>query len=146
MVRRFSEPVNRGILSFLPALPRSEFVDALEAYDLGLVWHPLIGRGPLARFTCAPNKVGEYLAAGLGVIHTGNTGLGFLDKSGAAIGVDPSDPDSLAGLCRSLANDPSRVNLMRERARKLHSDCLNLEEQAAPLLAWLSQIRSSLRS
>ena len=83
------------------------------------------------------NKLGEYLACSLGVIHTGNPGLRFLEDEGVARSFDPDDPDSLKRLVAELALAPDEVGRMRARSRDYFEHEYCLEKQAEPFFAWL---------
>lgn len=156
--QRIGEMVGHGNFSVSDAIGKEELFARLAEYDFGLLWTPTTARQNAethsSYVSAAPNKLGEYMATGLGVLHTGNPGLSFVPDD-CAVSLDPWDPERSAdGLATLLANRP-RVESMRRRALRFHHDVLNAEVQTRPLVDFMRNgddcatfppIRSTVRS
>lgn len=131
------------IVKLLPSIPKAELLNELSSYHLGMIWNPVEGQDPMFQIqyeTCASNKLGEFLSAGLGVIYTGNRGLLFLDDAGAGLAVDPNEPESLGRLLSSLLANLNKVRAMQLAARTLFDKTYNLDSQARPFMDWLNRL------
>jgi glycogen(starch) synthase len=116
-------------------LPPDSLQDGLRQHDVGVIFdRPTTPNSHLA----SPNKIFEYLMAGLAVVtpslpeltrivHGENVGLTF----------EPGDPAALGKTLERLAEDRSLLGLLRRRARSVALDSYNAERQARVLLtAW----------
>ena len=74
-------------VTFLPAVSKSEMADVYSAADVGL--HVLADVN-LFRYGVSPNKVSDYMAAGLPVV-TNSPGevTELVEQAGAGVGVEP---------------------------------------------------------
>lgn len=97
-VRRLAETAGLDNVRFLDPIPKSEIADLLTAADVGL---HVLADVDLFRRAVSPNKVFDYMAAGLPVL-TNCPGLvaDLVAGSGAGIAVDPED---LAAGIRTMA-------------------------------------------
>jgi len=88
-----------------------------------------------------PNKLFEYLMAGLAVIVPRLPGLASLvDAEEIGLTYEPGQPAALGAALTQLAREPSRVAAMRKRARQLALERYNAEAQTGCLLtAWGTQ-------
>ncbi|MBI4729066.1 MAG: glycosyltransferase [Acidobacteria bacterium] len=131
------EPVLRALASapeigerveLLPAVAPDEVVASVAAADAGIVSYLPIG---LNNALAAPNKIFEYLHAGLAVAGSDLPDIRRVVES-HQVGVlfDAADPESISGAFRTLASDPARLVEMRARAAA-----------AAPLYTWEGQER-----
>jgi glycosyltransferase involved in cell wall biosynthesis len=99
----------------LPPVKSDAVVEAAAGADAGIWTLPNLSRN---FYFALPNKIFEYMAAGLPVL-----GAGFPEArkliEGLDIGhcFDPYDPDSIASAIRRLADDPTRVAGIRQRMR-----------------------------
>jgi glycosyltransferase involved in cell wall biosynthesis len=84
----FLSPILRG------AIPT--FLDTTDAVHIG--WQ----RQPLYRFGVSPNKLIDYMMAGVPVIHAIAAGNDLVSESGCGITVPPEDPLALADAVREM--------------------------------------------
>lgn len=115
-------------------VPKSRLRTMLREYDVGLFWAPLAEQTDNRSFflSAASNKIGEYIAGGLVVAHTGNPGLAYLPQDVCVV-FDPTDP--VAGADQLAASLTNRRTVERKRTAALsyHLSEMNFEAQAAPL-------------
>ncbi len=113
-------------------VPRREVPEVLARARMGLVlFHP-------SRDHCEaqPNKLFEYMAAGLPVIAS-DFPLWRSIVAGAGCGLlaDPLNPDSIASAIRFLLENPARADLMGQRGRAMVASCYNWEAEGRKLIA-----------
>ncbi len=125
-----------------PAIPKSALAAVLARYDAGLFWAPLSdNRGNKSFFiSAASNKIGEYLAAGLIIAHTGNPGLSYLPDDVCAP-FDPTDPEAGADHVAAALSDRAEIKRKRQVAFRYHLDEMNFEAQADPVFRHLMNRR-----
>ena len=101
---------------FHPRLPKQELVGVLCDADVGLVVLQ-----PLAEFAAAmPNKLFDYLAAGLAVVVTfPGEAEGQLKAVGAGRATDPRDPADLAAALAYWAGHRQELLAAKQAAREL---------------------------
>jgi glycosyltransferase involved in cell wall biosynthesis len=124
-----------GRVAVVDPVSPDRLVEALSGFHVGLVINrPVTRNDELA----LPNKLFEYLMAGLAVIVPRLPGMAPLVKE-EAVGLtyEPARPADLASALTRLATDAPRLGAMRRRARRLALDRYNAEVQAEKLLtAW----------
>lgn len=125
-------------------LPKPALMEALGHYDVGLFLAP-IADADLSRhwdrsvfLSGASNKIGEYIAAGLVVAHTGNPGLAYLPDEVCAV-FDPTDPMAGADQLADQLADRATVERKRQAALRFHLDEMNFEAQAAPFIRYVME-------
>jgi glycogen(starch) synthase len=114
-------------------VPPDGVIDALRPFEVGLIFdRPTTRNGELT----SPNKLFEYLMAGLAVVAPRLPGLEPIVE-GERVGVlyEPGRPESLADALRGLAADRERLAELRARARRLAVERFNAEAQADVLAA-----------
>jgi glycosyltransferase involved in cell wall biosynthesis len=115
------------------AVDPGELVQALAGFDVGL----MVNRPDSLNDELAlPNKVFEYLMAGLAVVAPqlpGVTALVNTEQVGETF--TPGSPVALAETLTRLAADPLRVRALKQRARALAVDRYNAEAQRPALAA-----------
>lgn len=137
------ESLRHDLFCLRPAVSKEELWRQLGLFDCGLLWRPVSeterrdGVNP-NYLSVAPNKVGEYLAAGLFVLHTGSPGLDFLPPD-CAVAVDPFKPEAAAEGLAHFLKDRSMVESFRGSAFRLHERSLNAEMQCAQFVDWLER-------
>jgi glycosyltransferase involved in cell wall biosynthesis len=107
---------------FLAPIPKSEIPDLLAAADVGL---HVLADVDLFRTSVSPNKVFDYMAAGLFVVtNCPGAVTELVETSGAGIGVGPTDlVEGLRFACKldtaelTAAGDHGRAWLEREQSR-----------------------------
>ena len=114
-------------------VPPDRLVDGLRGHDVGLVINrPLTRNDELV----LPNKLFEYLMAGLAVVVPRLPGLTpLVDEEGVGLTYEPGRPEALADALTRLARDPAGLEELRRRARRLAVDHFNAEAQRDALEA-----------
>ena len=85
----------------------------------------------------SPNKLFEYLMAGLAVVAPDLPGLRWLERDELGVLFEAASPASFAGALEALAADRARLARLRANARRAAVDRLNAEAQHAALArAW----------
>ena len=113
-------------------VPPHEVVSGLRGFDVGLVFDR-----PVTRNTelSLPNKVFDYLMAGLAVVVPAMPALAALvEEGGVGVTFEPGRPGALAERLEELAADRERLAAMRARARTLARERYNAQRQT-PVLA-----------
>ena len=114
---------------------KAGLIGTLAGYDVGLHWAPMAEKDfdPEYFHSAASNKIGEYIAAGLVVAHTGNPGLSYLPEEVCAV-FDPTDPEAGADQLAAALSDRAAVERKRQAALRYHLEEMNFETQAAPFI------------
>jgi glycosyltransferase involved in cell wall biosynthesis len=113
---------------FFGPIPRAQMPALLARADIGwLGWQ----RRPLYRHGIAPNKLMDYLMAGLPVLHAVEAGNDPVSESGCGLSMAPESPQATADGLRRLAALPAQERrAMGERGR-----AFVLEHHTWPVLA-----------
>ena len=108
-------------------------VEALAGFHAGLVINrPLTRNDELV----LPNKLFEYLMAGLAAVVPRLPGLALIVESeGVGLTFEPGRPQELGAALSALAREPERLAELRARARQVAVERYNAEAQAAALAA-----------
>jgi glycogen(starch) synthase len=107
-------------------------VAALIGFEVGLVINRPLTRNDELVF---PNKLFEYLMAGLAVIVPRVEGLApLVEREGIGDTYEPARPAALGTALTELARDRPRLVEMRARARALALERFNAEAQREPLV------------
>ena len=115
---------------FAPAEPMTELVRAARDFDIGIMSLPDLS---LHMRYALPNKLFEYMMAGLALLVTDLPEMGALVReTGAGIAIPEATPEAIAHAMNGLSAE--RLNQMKaaalEAARQFHWDA-----QAAPVLS-----------
>lgn len=124
-----------GRVDVAEPLPPDELIPALHPFEVGVVFdRPLTMSAELS----LPNKLFEYLMAGLAVVAPRLPGLAeIVEASGAGIMYEPGRPEALAEVLEGLSGDRARVAELRRNARIAARGRLNAEAQRDALArAW----------
>jgi glycosyltransferase involved in cell wall biosynthesis len=88
---------------FLDPIPKEEMPDILGAADVGL---HVLADVPLFRYGVSPNKVNDYMAAGLPVLtNTPGEVTRLVDEAKAGLGVEPHELAAGVRRMRELGTD-----------------------------------------
>lgn len=117
---------------FLPPAEPDRLVESLEGFDIGVVpYRPTTLNNRL----CLPNKVFEYLQAGLALALSDLPELQRLIKETAAGELfDPEQPEDIARAINALTRDAVRLAECRTRAQAAGRDRYTWEAQGEPQL------------
>jgi glycosyltransferase involved in cell wall biosynthesis len=109
LMRRTAQLGLRNI-HFLPPVPKEAIpalLDAMDALYIGLQ------KQPLFRFGVSPNKLIDYMMAGVPVIQAIAAGNDMVSESGCGITVTPEDPQALAtGVMTMMGKSPAERESM----------------------------------
>jgi glycosyltransferase involved in cell wall biosynthesis len=110
-------------------------VEAAALFHVGLVINRPVTRNDEL---VLPNKLFEYLMAGLAVVVPRLPGLApLVEKEGIGLTYEAGRPELLGAALTKLARNPERLDEMRARARRLALERFNAESQLPVLLeAW----------
>ncbi|MDQ5820803.1 MAG: glycosyltransferase, partial [Actinomycetota bacterium] len=116
----------------LEPLPPHRIADGLRDFEVGLIFdRPLTRNAELS----LPNKLFEYLMAGLAVVAPRLPGLvRVVEDEGVGLTYTPGRPRELGEVLERLAHDRPKLAELRRRARRLAVERYNAEAQA-PVLA-----------
>jgi glycosyltransferase involved in cell wall biosynthesis len=105
-----------GRVSFVPPVPSDQVSLVAAAADLGVA---PIENVCSSYYLCSPNKLFEYLHAGLPVAASDFPELRrILDEHRCGRTFDPSDPSEIAACISRMLADPGGLARMRERAQR----------------------------
>jgi glycosyltransferase involved in cell wall biosynthesis len=133
-----SEALARGVedrVVVLPPLAPDELRERLGDYDVGIVFdRPLTRNAELS----LPNKLFEYLAAGLAVAVPRLPAMTpVVEETGAGVTYAPGDPADLGGALEALAANRGELAAMRASALRAAKERFNSRRQREVLRrAW----------
>ncbi|HXS46597.1 MAG TPA: glycosyltransferase [Solirubrobacterales bacterium] len=117
-----------GRLQILDPIPPEQAASVLADADLGLA---LIEPACLSYRMTLPNKLYEYVAAGLPVLSSGVPVLaGEVRRHGVGLIADPADPAALAAAIRAMLDSAAQARF-REAAARLATETVWEREQLA---------------
>jgi glycosyltransferase involved in cell wall biosynthesis len=124
----------RGRVDVRDPVPPDEVVGALHGHHVGLLFdRPLTRNAELS----APNKLFEYLMAGLAVVAPNLPGLRWLADEELGVLFEAGSSEAFAQALESLAADADRLAELRTNARRAAVDRYNAEAQRDALArAW----------
>ena len=87
-------------VTLLPPVPKAQIPALLGAIDIAYIgWQPV----PIYRFGIAPNKLMDYMMAGVPVLHSVDAGNDPVAEAGCGLTVAPEAPAAVAAGLRQLA-------------------------------------------
>ena len=87
-------------VTLAPPVPRAQMPSLLGAIDIAYIgWQPV----PIYRFGIAPNKLMDYMMAGVPVLHSVDAGNDPVAEAGCGLTVAPEAPAAVAAGLRQLA-------------------------------------------
>lgn len=119
-------------VTILPPVPMSDLVSALDGFDVGLVPYQPVG---MNNILCSPNKLFEYMAAGLAVVCSDLPVLREVVAQ-AEVGLlyDPRSSGQLIEVLQRLAGDRDLLTRLRANAARAAFTRFNAEHEEARLL------------
>jgi glycosyltransferase involved in cell wall biosynthesis len=103
-------------VTFLPPVARSQMAALTQAADLGYLG---LQKKDLFRYGVSPNKLFEYMAAGLPILFAIDTIHDEVAEARCGFSIPPDDPQALAGTLRRIARMPQEeLRSLGERARQ----------------------------
>jgi glycosyltransferase involved in cell wall biosynthesis len=116
---------------FLEPVPPDELVDYISSGTLGVV---IYQKTSLNNYYAAPNKLYEYIHAGLPVVYSDFPALkDIVDKYDFGCAFDPEEPKSIAAAINFFLNDEHQYAKARENALAA-ANLFNWELESAKLL------------
>lgn len=107
-------------------VPPDQVVDGLHGHHVGLLFdRPLTRNAELS----SPNKLFEYLMAGLAVVGPRLPGLAWLEEEHLGLLAEPQSPASLGEALERLAADRGLLAELRSNARRAAFERYNAEAQ-----------------
>lgn len=102
-------------VAFLPAVPKSSVPALLDLFDaLYIGW----SRSPLYRFGISPNKLYEYMMAGVPILHAVAAANDPVRDAACGLSIAPEDADALCdGILQLSALPPDERQAMGQRGR-----------------------------
>ena len=124
-------------VEYLGVVPHEKIWDYLHKADMGLLlYHPV--RNAL---WSRPNKLFEYMAAGLPIVASNMPGWqGFVEGEKCGILVDPKDLDQITQAIEHLMKHPEERHRMGENGRRAVLEKYNWEREAKKLLALYKEL------
>jgi glycosyltransferase involved in cell wall biosynthesis len=111
-LRRLADSLDLdGHVFFVPACGPSEVVKSARKYDVGIVCH----RGStLNHDIAAPNKLMDYIGAGLAVAGSNLPGIrSVIEPEGCGVLIDPASAESIAVDLGAMLSDPEGLARMK---------------------------------
>jgi glycosyltransferase involved in cell wall biosynthesis len=126
-----SEENLQSKVSFLPPVPMIQLVEAAANFDIGVCAYQDVSLN--SRY-CLPNKVFEYVMAGLALAVSDLPELRRIALDyGVGVTFEQSDPKDIARQINSLLADPERLRQMQLNALNVARDALNFEHESDKL-------------
>lgn len=121
-------------IALLDAVPFAKLMSYTASADIGVI--PLIG-SCLSYRLAAPNKLFEFMAAGLPVVATDLEEMGRYVRDGRAgsLIAEPVTPDSIADAVRAVIDDPEGLVAIGKRNRETALGCYVWSRERPKLVA-----------
>ncbi|MGB2896474.1 MAG: glycosyltransferase family 4 protein [Anaerolineales bacterium] len=124
-------------LHFLPSIPKDQIASALMQADAGLAILLAVD----AYKTTYPNKVFDYMAAGLPVVLAIDGVIRqVVEGEGAGLFAQPGDPEAIAAVVKRLAVEPLLGEQMGQAGRRCVDRGFNREHLAAKMAVIMEAI------
>lgn len=109
--------ISNGRVRIEEAVAEDQLVEAASRADIGVIPY----RGPnLNHVYCCPNKLSQYMQAGLAILSTNETEYvsQIISQYKCGLTYDPSKPDSLKESVQMLINNTALLSSLKENAYK----------------------------
>lgn len=116
-------------IKFFGPIPNHELLFWTAAADIGMA---NIINSSISYYTCLPNKLFEYMMAGVPVIGSDSPEIGrVVRETGAGVACDPADPEAIAQAARTILADKEQFVTAAAEAAKEY----NWEVESQKLVA-----------
>jgi glycosyltransferase involved in cell wall biosynthesis len=133
LARRIERLGLAGRAFCLPPVPLDELPELTASADIGL---SVFQNTSLSYYLSAPNKLFEYMRAGLPIVASDFPEVARLWEAGdLGERVDPADPSAVARAILALHGDADRRRRIAETARRLCRERFNWEGEARKLIS-----------
>lgn len=140
LLARAAQGIEQGKIIFKDSIPANELIDELATYDVGIA---LIKPESLQLEGALPNKIFDYLAAGIAVVMTDTKGLRSLpDIEEFCIPVKEMTPQALTDALGLLASNRELLNSLRT-ASAVHAERYSRNEMKQHVITLYSQLIES---
>jgi glycosyltransferase involved in cell wall biosynthesis len=90
---------------------------------------------------CCPNKLSQYMQAGLAILSTNSSFVeGILRQSNAGLTYEVTTPDSVVTAVRALLDAPQQLGIMQRNALAFANSEFNWQSQSTPYLNAISRL------
>jgi hypothetical protein len=113
---------------------RDQLPDVLARFDIGIVLYPVRPGQDNNSLMAAPNKLYEYLAAGLAILASDNETMQFVAREGLGWNIRSNHIEETAEFLDHLSTID--VEKCCQRTRHAFRERYNYESQAEPALQW----------
>lgn len=138
---RFAQATARGLVEFLPAVPEEQLIQAACRADVGLIPYPPSNRN---HQFCGPNKLGQYLQAGLALLAVRSDYVGpCLERWGCGLSYHGFSAASLLKQARRLVDEPTLLQAMKSQARHAALSEFHWDHVARPYRQRLAELLAS---
>jgi glycosyltransferase involved in cell wall biosynthesis len=120
------------LVTFVPPVPMTELVRSAREADVGVL---PFRAACLNTYYCLPNKLFEYMMAGLAIVAADLPELRrIVEEHGTGVLCDPRDARSLAGAINDLVGDDQALARAQERSLRAAAEVFNWEREQQKLL------------
>jgi glycosyltransferase involved in cell wall biosynthesis len=113
---------------------RDQLPEVLARSDIGIVLYPVRPGQDNNSLMAAPNKLYEYLAAGLAILASDNETMQFVAREGLGWNIRANRVEETAEFLNQMS--AIDVEACCERARRAFRERYNYESQAEPAIQW----------
>ncbi len=118
-------------ITFPPAVPEAHLIEAARGADIGIIPYKPV---TLNYRLCCPNKLSQYLHAGLMIVANRTDYVAqVIEEEAVGLVYDSAEPQSLAAALRKAASDNAFRHACGARARKLGCTRFNWQAQEETL-------------
>jgi glycosyltransferase involved in cell wall biosynthesis len=128
---RFASLFASAHAEWLDPVSETQLVAAATDADVGVI--PYVGPS-LNHLYASPNKLSQYMAAGLAVLACGDLRYvnEVIERYDCGVSYDAGEPESLRAAIDALAGDPERLRERRDNARRATTESYNWETLSQP--------------
>jgi glycosyltransferase involved in cell wall biosynthesis len=127
---RYQGLIDSRKLVMLPAVEESDLISAADTADVGIIPY---GGPNLNHALGCPNKLSQYMQAGLAILATKTEFVGgVLDRYDCGTTYDPGSPASIQEIVRTWSKNPAALEAMKRNAIKAAETEFNWESQSVP--------------